>query len=110
MMTFVTLVGVAIAVTAFLYLLSAGSPKPAQKGGNVSSGPVILDPRKVYARKEGDIPMRVCPVCGAVLTQEEYLIAALGPEVPEGHKRQAQIYGCPHCYTRGIGGLTRLEP
>jgi len=103
MLTFVTLVGLGIAIIVFLNFLQTGSPSAASaKSG--SERPRV-DPRRIKeTRKKWDenppLPRpRICPLCGTMLEQHEYLLAALEPEPVGNRKRQAQIYGCPYCIT-----------
>lgn len=117
MLTFITVAGVAIALIVFLNLLNAGH-KEAKGDAIDFDGP---DRPRVNARRHlqrrdrpSDVPrLRVCPVCGTVLNQTEYLFASFGDE--SGGKRQAHIYGCRHCFrTDGVnvnrGQIERVDP
>ncbi len=126
MLTILSLAGLAIALILFLNLLSAGdtvrgvasSLKRKGESDGKESLPPRGDPSRIYrGESEGPRP-RICPVCGTLLSKEDYLIAALEPETAGGGKRQAHIYGCPYCYTTGgvnlskKGGMSldRIEP
>ncbi len=106
-----TLAGLVLGVTVFLYFLSAvnGGKKPQQR----TDEPQGVDPASIYKKRRsaaaGQPLPRVCPVCGSFLSKTEYLVAALGPDPGEGRKRQAQIYGCPHCYGDLSPGMTVLD-
>lgn len=69
--------------------------------------PPRLNVARALNMKASERP-RLCPVCGTLLTQEEYLIAAIFPDLGPTQKRQAHIYGCPHCYLTGGVNPTRL--
>jgi len=113
MMSFISLVGFVVAIIIFLNLLSAqGGKRPIARKDGIERE--RYDIKKIAAMKEEDGPRpRVCPVCGTLLSQTEYLIASIDRE-REGVKRQAHIYGCPHCYaTDGVNmsqQLSRMEP
>jgi hypothetical protein len=104
MLTFVTIVGLALAVIVFLNLLQAGNSGAARTKSNEPPGinpRMIARTRKVWEEHPEILRPRICPLCGTMLEQNEYLLAALEPENPQrkGQKRQAQIYGCPYCVT-----------
>jgi len=103
MMTLLTMAGFLIAVVVFLNLLTASeSTKKANQSVYSRSNPPRLDNGKVLRQTEESGPRpRICPVCGTMLSQEDYLIAAMEPDPGAGKKRRAQIYGCPFCYTTG---------
>ncbi len=113
MLTFISIAGFLIAVIIFLNLLQAGSPvKAGVTGSSVNSGfsgrmahqerkgvPAGSGVAKVLREMKPDVQRpRICPVCGTVLSQEDYLFAAMEPEPSTNRKRQVQIYGCPFCY------------
>jgi len=103
MLTFVTLAALSIAVIVFLNVLSI----PGRKSSPIASPRERGDAARILKMKGPERP-RICPVCGTLLTIDEYLIAAIAPEVGQGQKRQAHIYGCPHCYITGGVNLTRF--
>ena len=108
--TIAYILGITIAVTIFLNLLSTKDfLKKADKKGK--KDPEILDARKVFQMKSNVPRPRICPVCGTLLNQEEYLIASIEPE-REGQKRQAHIYGCKYCFTTDGVNIQygRMEP
>lgn len=120
MLIFLTILGLGLALLLFLNGLHAADrvkTGTAQKSkGHVSSEPVVLDSRKVMQMAPGEKRPRICPVCGTMLSQADYLIAALEPEPRTERRRQAHIYGCPYCLENGGVNLhrerqlTRLEP
>ncbi len=122
MMSFLLgLAGIIIGVVIFLNFLSAGNDARAilqsarKKPQPGSDTPPVFDAGKVLRKSAGVARPRICPVCGTALTRSEYLIAALEPEPGDGRKRQAHIYGCPHCYSTGGVNLeqrelTKMEP
>ena len=109
--TIAYILGIGIAVTIFLNLLSAKDSLKKTQKKEKPEGPEILDAKKVFQMKTDRPRPRICPVCGTLLNQDEYLIAAIEPE-REGQKRQAHIYGCKYCFTTdGVNlQLTRMEP
>ena len=121
MLFLLSLAGLGIAVVVFLNMLSA-SQKGGTSGGkdssNSSEDPPRVNVKKMLkaAAQDTNFPRpRICPVCGTVLAQHEYLTAALEPEPTGGGKRQAQIYGCRYCYlTEGVNlksqELSQIEP
>jgi hypothetical protein len=109
MLMFVTVVALVVALIVFLNVL----PSSRNTTQSLSSVPDRVNPATVYRNQKktsGPLP-RICPVCGSVLSQTEYLLAAI-EEPREGRKRQAQIYGCPHCFiTDGVNlNLGKMEP
>lgn len=109
-MTLVSIIGFVIAITVFLNLLSARESLRASPA-NIPNDPAVLDPQKVFRMDKEKPRPRICPVCGTMLDQTEYLIASIEPEI-KGQKRQAHIYGCRHCFaTDGVNlKLSKLEP
>jgi cytidyltransferase-like protein len=72
--------------------------------------PVGADDVVVVGHMKAAERPRICPVCGTPLSQDEYLIAAIFPDLGPNQKRQAHIYGCRHCYVSGGVNLTRVHP
>ncbi len=119
MMTVLTIAGLAIAVIVFLNMLQAKDNVNNLGAKKEPEGP--KEPPRVNARrwmehatKPGELRPRICPLCGTVLSQEDYLIAAIGEDHGVG-KRQAHIYGCRFCFASDgvntrVGELTRMEP
>ena len=119
MLTFITLIGLAISLIVFLNMLSAKDtvrnlgPKDRKK----FDPPGGVDVRR-YMENSKDIQgprPRICPLCGTMLSQEDFLYAALEPEPDGPRKRQARIYGCRYCFeTEGVNlhsrELTKVEP
>lgn len=116
LLNLLTLAGIIIAVVLFLNFLSAGTGISGNQKGSENDGQrPRLNAKRVLQQPPSQQRPRICPVCGTLLNQSEYLIAALEPEPGGGRKRKAQIYGCPHCYTTGgvnleKNGLSNLEP
>ena len=118
MLVLVSLIGFIVATIFILNMFSAAdSFKRIKEPETKNAKRERVDVKKHLKRAaESDKPrLRVCPVCGTVLTSEEYLIAALDPVEREGAKRRANIYGCPHCFsTNGVNlnqeNFTSIEP
>lgn len=100
MLTFVSIAALGIAVIVFLNFLSQATPEGKTNKGYDRDNPPRLNARRVFeAEPEPDRPRpRICPICGTLLDQTEYLMASIEPERP-GRKRQAHIYGCRYCFT-----------
>ncbi|MCE9597721.1 MAG: hypothetical protein K8S54_07115 [Spirochaetia bacterium] len=103
MMTFVTLAALAAALIFFLNVINM----PRGRSLPSKQEPPRLNVARALSMKASERP-RLCPVCGTLLNQEEYLIAAIFPDPGPNQKRQAHIYGCPHCYLTGGVNPTRL--
>ncbi len=105
MLTFVSIAALGLAVIVFLnFLQTTGPAKSQSAGGYDRNNPPRLNTRRVFAvETEPDRPRpRICPLCGTLLNQDEYLMASIEPERP-GRKRQAHIYGCRYCFaTEGV--------
>ncbi|MDH5657364.1 MAG: hypothetical protein OEZ34_15740 [Spirochaetia bacterium] len=108
--TIAYILGLVVAVTIFLNLLSA-KESLKKKEKKEKKDPEILDAKKVFQMKSDRPRPRICPVCGTLLNQDEYLLASIEPE-KEGQKRQAHIYGCKYCFTTdGVNlQLSKMEP
>lgn len=119
MLTIVTLAGLAIGVIVFLNLLHSREilqRRPAKQYTN-KMPPSTKNPAKLLNKSinRAQARPRICPLCGTLLSKEDYLLAALAPEPNGGGKRQAQIYGCRYCYeTDGVNirgsELLEMEP
>lgn len=107
MLMFVTLAALSIAVIVFLNFLNLSSGQSPAKPAATQR----LDAAKVLRMPAQDRP-RICPVCGTVLGQEDYLMASIFPDPGPEKKRQAHIYGCVHCYaTEGVNlRLKKMDP
>ena len=90
----VALAGVFLGLIIFVNLMPAGKGIKKENSKN----PENLDPAKVL-RASGKVRPRICPVCGSLLDKQDFLYAALSPDPGPGRKRQAQIYGCRHCFS-----------
>lgn len=118
MLVIVSLIGLIVATIFILNIFSAAdSLKNIKEPEKKENKRERIDVRKhLKSALESDKPrLRICPVCGTVLTSQEYLIAALDPVEREGAKRRANIYGCPHCFsTNGVNlnqeNFTSIEP
>ncbi len=103
MLTLVAVAGLCLAVIVFLNMLSPSALQPAggtirkRKSNGDGEDPPRLDARKVLNMAPGPQRPRICPVCGTLLSQTDYLYAALEPEPKTERKRQAHIYGCAYC-------------
>jgi uncharacterized protein with PIN domain len=54
---------------------------------------------KENQQKEIEKRLRICPICGTILNQTDYLIAAFDEVKDPTKKRKVHIYGCPYCIT-----------
>jgi hypothetical protein len=113
MLTFISIAGFTVALIVFLNLLSAGE-KGANRSGigfQAPNRPEQNGAGRILRQAPSQKRPRICPVCGTPLTEKEYLIASIAPELP-GQKREAHIYGCPHCFmTDGVNTkLSKMEP
>jgi len=54
---------------------------------------------KENQQKEIEKRLRICPICGTILNQTDYLIAAFDEVKDPTKKRKVYIYGCPYCIT-----------
>ena len=119
MLTLVAVAGLCLAVIVFLNMLSPTALQPAEgslrKKTSMSEKPPRLNAKKVLQMDPGPDRPRICPVCGTLLSQTDYLFAALEPEPKTERKRQAHIYGCPYCLdsdgvVRTGKKVTEIEP
>lgn len=117
MLSFLTVAGFIVGIVLFLNLINARDPK-SLKGKNTNfdpNNPPRLNARKILQMQPGETRPRICPVCGTLLDQTDFLYAALEPENGQNKKRQAHIYGCRFCYaTDGVNlnqkELSHIEP
>ncbi|MCB1139211.1 MAG: hypothetical protein KDK23_10670 [Leptospiraceae bacterium] len=121
MLTLVAVAGLCLAVIVFLNMLSPSALQPAggelhkKRSGSNNEDPPRLDAKRVLKMEPGPQRPRICPVCGTLLGQTDYLFAALEPEPKTERKRQAHIYGCPYCLdqdgvVRKKKSTTEIEP
>ncbi len=121
MFFFLSVIGVIIGFVVFINFISAGDDLKraingkGSKGNNNSERP-RLDAGKVLRNNSdtGQPRPRICPVCGTLLDQSEYLLASIEPG-DDNRKRQAHIYGCKYCFTTsGVNlnkeKITSIEP
>lgn len=99
------LVGLIISAVIFLYILDLFDKS---KGKNIvrnepktpeSLQRAIQKTLKENQKKEREKRLRICPICGTILDEKEYLIAAFEPIKNPEQKRKVQIYGCIYCFT-----------
>ena len=93
-----------ISAIVILNLLSAKDSIGTKSTKRKDQLPPKVDVKKyVNQPEEPGLPRpRICPLCGTVLSHEDYLVAAISEQI-EGLKRQAHIYGCPYCFeTDGV--------
>jgi len=109
MMLFLTIVGIGLALLVFLKSMQVGDTTLSKSAKFDETNPPVLNARKVLTMPSGEMRPRVCPVCGTVLSQTDYLIAALEPEPKTERKRQAHIYGCRYCVSSGGVNLKQRE-
>lgn len=124
MLTLVAVAGLCLAVIVFLNMLSPSVLQPAsgamqkkksRSGNGKDEDPPRLDAKRVLRMEAGPTRPRICPVCGTLLAQTDYLYAALEPEPKTERKRQAHIYGCPYCLdqdgvVRNKKSIAEIEP
>ena len=120
MLTLVAVAGLCLAVIVFLNMLSPSALQTAggtlqKRKGNAEQDPPRLDAKKVLNMAPGPQRPRICPVCGTLLGQTDYLYAALEPEPKTERKRQAHIYGCGYCLdqdgvVRKKKSIAEIEP
>jgi len=93
--------GLAVGITAFLYILSAISDgmnkirKPAQVKSKISKQ--NIEPGTIGLRGRKNIPpgTRICPLCGSELTKYEGLYAS---KITEKSDNKIMIMGCKYCF------------
>ncbi len=93
--------GLAIGVSAFLYLLSALSAgKKKLLSSKTDQRHVVkqhIQPETIGIRGRKNIPpgSRICPLCGSELTKYEGLYAS---RIIEKSENKILIMGCKYCY------------
>ena len=96
------LFGLGSALLLFLYLLRMKEAWRRVVRAPASDPPPLLKERKIKGRAihfSGSGIKRKCPVCRMPLYDDEYLVCAMGPDLGQGQKRQAHIYGCKNCFS-----------
>ena len=93
------LLGFCSALLLFLYLL-----RMKDSVGRVVKGitPDYFNKTKIKETElhfTGTEIKRRCPLCRMPLGDDEYLVCAMGPDLGQGQKRQAHIYGCKNCFS-----------
>ncbi len=100
-----TILGLLISVLVILYILQLFDVK---KDNNIirkeSKTPESLQRAikktiKENQNKEPEERLRICPICGTILSKTDYLIAAFEPMDDPTKKRRVNIYGCIYCFT-----------
>lgn len=106
MMLLTSIFGLLIATLVILYLLDFVDK--TKKGTNIvrnepktaeSLKRAINKTIKENQTKEPEKRLRICPICGTILSDKDYLIAAFEPVKDPTQKRRVNIYGCPYCIT-----------
>ena len=97
-------VGFLAGVAIFLYIYSlyhSGKDAIMRKvsgsdSGTGTAGKISVEPGSIEYRSLQSYPReRVCPLCGAILSQYEALYAA---RLETGNSSKIMIYGCRFCY------------
>ncbi len=101
MSALIFILGLAIGISAFLYILSAitGGMKKIQQNGT-SQNKIVkqnIEPETLGFRGRKTIPpgSRICPLCGSELTKYEGLYAS---KVSDNSELKILIMGCKYCY------------
>ena len=101
MSVFLFLTGLAIGISAFLYILSAVSDgmKKIQHPGknNVKNVKQNIEPDSIGFRGRFKVPpgSRICPLCGSELTKYEGLYAT---KIKDNSEYKILIMGCKYCF------------
>jgi len=101
MSTIIFIFGLAIGVSAFLYLypVITGGIKKIQKTGPVRSKMVKqnIQPETIGFKGRKSYPpgTRICPLCGSELTKYEGLYAS---RITEKSENKILIMGCKYCF------------
>lgn len=104
-MLITSILGLLIATLIILYLLDLlDNTKTKNIVRNEPKTPeslqrAIKKTLKENQQKEVEKRLRICPICGTILTQKDYLIAAFDEVKDPTKKRKVHIYGCPYCIT-----------
>lgn len=106
MSLFLTIAVILATAAGFVYALSfydtskADSNEKKRKLEDDEFQKKTIDPKKIYGKswERGVVRPRVCPMCGTILSQHEYLFASILPEMMANGKKQAHIYGCKYCF------------
>ncbi len=116
-MILTTILGLLIAVLVILYLLDfmdkskggvnivKNEPKTAE-----SLKRAINKTLKENQAKAPEQRLRICPICGTILSEKDYLIAAFEPIKDPTQKRRVNIYGCPYCITTDGVIKDKIDP
>ena len=109
----ITIAGLAIGISVFLYFIQAldkgkriVAPKTAAPGLQRTETPMQtgseaerISDAPTYRNLPDDvkdrIPHRICPLCSHILTRDEPLYAS---HLDMGGDRRILIHGCPYCY------------
>jgi len=101
MSALIFILGLAIGITAFLYILSAISS--GMNKINKSEAPAnkiikqSIEPDTIGFRGRKTLPpgTRICPLCGSELTKYEGLYAS---KITEKNENKILIMGCKYCF------------
>lgn len=105
-MVLTTILGLLIATLVVLYFLDFMDK--SKKGSSIiknepktpeSLKRAINKTLKENQTKQPENRLRICPICGTILSNKDYLIAAFEPVKDPSQKRRVNIYGCPYCFT-----------
>ncbi len=115
---FVVFLGFIISAIIFIYILDFFDT--TKKRNVVRNEPktkeslqrAIQKTLKENQHKEKEKRLRICPICGTILSEKEYLIAAFEAQKDPTQKRKVQIYGCIYCFTTNGVNLKKekLDP
>lgn len=103
MMLIISILGLLIGVLVVLHILDLlNKTKTSNIVRNEPKTPESLQRAinktlKENQQKESEKRLRICPICGTILSQTDYLIAAFEEVKDPNKKRRVHIYGCPYC-------------
>jgi hypothetical protein len=101
MSALIFILGLAIGISAFLYLLSVisgGMNKFGKSGtGQKKIEKQSIEPETIGFRGRKSLPpgTRICPLCGSELTKYEGLYAS---KITEKSENKIMIMGCKYCF------------
>lgn len=101
MSVLIFIAGLAIGISAFLYILSAISggmdriKKPAAGSGKIVKQNICAETTGFRGRNTVPPGTRICPLCGSELTKYEGLYAS---KITEKSENKILIMGCRYCF------------
>jgi len=101
MSALIFIVGLAVGISAFLYILSAisaGKNKLTKSGAvqnKITKQNIEADTIGFRGRKTVPPGTRICPLCGSELTKYEGLYAS---KITEKSENKILIMGCKYCF------------